>query len=73
VLRQQKQAANNQLDSAINQSEFKLVSMDKKIGDDLDMLAFVDHVFKKENEIKGIPNLPPGEKLKSPIRPFKLN
>ena len=37
------------------------------------MLAFIDHVFKKENEIKGIPNLPPGEKLKSPIKPFKLN
>jgi len=73
VLRQQKQAAYNQLNRAINQSEFKLVSMDKKIGDDLDMLAFIDHVFKKENEIKGIPNLPPGEKLKSPIKPFKLN
>ena len=31
-------------------------------------LAFVDVVFKKENEIKGLPNLPPGKKLKSPIR-----
>ena len=68
VLNQQIKSANIQLTSGVNQSEFKLVSMNKKIGDDLDMLAFVDVVFKKENEIKGLPNLPPGKKLKSPIR-----
>jgi len=73
VLRKQKQTAKDQLDRAINQSEYKLVSMSRKIGDDLDMLAFVDRVFKKENEIKGIPNLPPGKKLKSPIRSLKNN
>ena len=68
VLNQQIKSANIQLTSGVNQSEFKLVSMNQKIGDDLDMLAFVDVVFKKENEIKGLPNLPPGKKLKSPIR-----
>ena len=73
VLRKQKQTAKDQLDREINQSEYKLVSMSRKIGDDLDMLAFVDRVFKKENEIKGIPNLPPGKKLKSPIRSLKNN